>query len=102
MSVELRGRVLGFRVLIRSTQVVCYLEYFIHVLSGRIVVNRWLSKPAHHVINGRHDVHHFVSRYVPIVIDIVQTERPFEFLLDRATSEHRQTHDKVLQTMRHC
>lgn len=76
---------------------VYYLKYFIDVLSRRVVVYRWFGKPAHHVINGRHHIHHFVPRNVSIVIDVIQAERPFQLLLYRAASQYRQTHDKVLQ-----
>ena len=68
-----------------------------HVVLGGRVVDEWFGHLAEQVIDGDDDVEHLIARDHAVSVDVVQTERPLDLLLERAPCQHRQARHKVLR-----
>lgn len=96
------------------------------MLTGRLLFEDGVCAFSHHVVDGLHDVQHFLQHAgkheleglgseinttldrilltrtyffsdISIFIDVIQVESPVKLLLDRAPQEDRKAHDKILQ-----
>lgn len=106
------------------------LKKGVHVLLGDVSFQRRVGVLAHHVINGSHDLSHFLkgekirttmrlglqmthktpytmrgprshlSVYVAVSVDVVKVKRPLELFSQGSSQQYGQTRDEVLAATR--
>jgi len=51
---------------------------------------------AHQAVDGRHNARHLCPADDAVTVNVIQTERPAQFIVEASASQHRQTRHKVL------
>ena len=74
-----------------------YLEDPVDVLHGGVWSDDGLGVLAHQVVYGRDDFEQLLAGDDSVAVDVVQTERPQQLLVDTAARQHRQTRHELLQ-----
>eukprot|EP01139_Manchomonas_bermudensis_P000173 Amastigsp_a167_453.p1 type:complete len:241 gc:universal Amastigsp_a167_453:348-1070(+) len=67
----------------------------LHALLGCVLVGWHFGDVAHHQVNRRDDLCHFLARDHVVVVDVVQLERPLQLLIERASRCDRERADEL-------
>lgn len=74
-----------------------FLEEVLHVLPGCFLPHGWVGVFAHHVVDGLHDVQHFLFGDTAIFVQVIEVESPVQAIINGAPKDGGQPRHKVLE-----